>query len=228
MKSDAERVADRFLILLITVDVILIVLHILHTYTTLIPEWCSILFSITMDWAYGEMFQYIKELWVVMLLLFLARGKSRFLYVSWSLLFLYLMVDDFLGIHERLGIFIADHFDFHSRCGLRPQDFGELIVLTLFVTPCLAIVGAAHYLSGTAARKISKHLFAMLALLVLFGVVVDMLPTVVKHGHPVLSPMVGVVEDGGEMLVMSFICRFLFALLAKDIYLTEKVHVNCP
>jgi hypothetical protein len=176
-----------------------------------------------MDWAYGEMFQYIKGLWVVMLLLLLARDKSRFMYVSWSILFLYLMVDDCLGIHERLGIFIADRLEFHSRFGLRPQDFGELVVLVLFVTPCLAIVGAAHYLSGTAARKISRHLFAMLALLVFFGVAVDMVPAAVKHGHHVLCPMVGVVEDGGEMLVMSFICRFLFALLAEDIYLTKKL-----
>ena len=50
-----------------------------------------------------------------------------------------------------------------------------------------------------------------------------MVPAAVKHVHHVLSPMVGVVEDGGEMLVMSFICRFLFALLAEDIYLTKKV-----
>ena len=45
MKSDAARVADRFLILLITVDAILIVLHILRTYTTILPEWCGVVFS---------------------------------------------------------------------------------------------------------------------------------------------------------------------------------------
>ena len=86
------------------------------------------------------MLQYIKGLWVMMLVL-LARGKSRFMYVSWSIPFLYLTVDDCLGIHERSGIFVADRLELPSRFGLGPQDFGELVVPVLFVTPCLGIFG---------------------------------------------------------------------------------------
>ncbi len=50
----------------------------------------------------------------------------------------------------------------------------------------------------------------MVLALVLFGVVVDMLGIMVKT-YP-WQPMLDIVEDGGEMLVMSVIFWFVFLL----------------
>jgi len=166
--------------------------------------------------GYGGLFQYVKELWVVMLLLFLARRKPRFLYITWSLLFLCLMLDDCLQVHEKWGHFLARYVNFRPPFGLRAQDLGELAVCISYGVPLVASVWVTGRRSGTAARKISKHLLVMIGLLTFFGLGIDMVHIMVEHSllSP-MSPILGVVEDGGEMIVMSLISWYVFRLVLR-------------
>jgi hypothetical protein len=206
MRFAIKKDSDKFLVLLILTDFVFISLHIFHTYTGLLP---NPLFSIEGERVYAEIYQYIKELWIVVLLISLAMRRANSLYLSWALLFFYVLLDDSLAVHERLGSLIVSWFDFHPGFGLRAQDFGELMVFFFFGAILFVLIAITYYLSGFADRRISKYLFSMVALLVFFGVVLDMVHQIVKHS--LVKPVLGMIEDGGEMLVMSVITWFVFS-----------------
>lgn len=205
MKFDLAK--DKLLILLIAADVSFIVLHLFHTYTILLPD---NLFSIGQDRGYGEFFQYTKELWVAILLFLLGLRKRKFLYIIFAFLFLYFLIDDALEVHERFGAFLSDFLNFQPNLGLRAIDFGELAVSIFFGALFFIAIGITHHQSDSSARTVSKYLIILIVLLALFGVVMDMLEIIVQHA--VVNPILVMIEEGGEMLVMSMITWFVFRL----------------
>ncbi len=153
---------------------------------------------------------YPKEYWIGLLLLYLALTKHSLVYLSWSLLFGYLLLDDSFQIHEELGAEAISYFKLSPWLGLRAQDFGELIVSGFFGLCFLALIGVAYYFSESSTKRNCKRLLAMLLALVLFGIVIDMVNIIIKS--PMWKPVLVTVEDGGEMLVMSVIAWFVFLI----------------
>lgn len=211
--SDPDaRNATTFLVLLLAIDLAFIFLYFVIYLTDLMN---NPLFSLEKDRGYPEIYQYIKAFWIVILLV-LVLSKTRLIgYAAWSLLFLYLLLDDALGIHESFGHYIAVEMAFSPAIGLRARDFGELavsaIAATLFLIPL-----ALFYVRGSGAfRTASEHLLLLLVALAFFGVIVDMLHVAVQLGWKVQF-LLGVVEDGGEMIVMSIMAAYVFLLHGRD------------
>ncbi|MBK5940722.1 hypothetical protein [Halochromatium roseum] len=199
-----EKQSNRFLLLFLLADLVFILVHIGFKLGLV----TSPLFSIEEDLGYAEVYQYIKEYWIVLLLLTLAIGHGRFIYFAWSLLFAYLLFDDSLQIHERLGGYLANALQLLPILELRAQDLGELVVTLLFGTLLFAIIGIAYLYADHIARQASRHLFALVLFLALFGVFVDMLHSAIHWGEPFWL----LIEDGGEMLIMSVIAWYVFQL----------------
>jgi hypothetical protein len=100
MAFDLRRDPDKLLLLLVISDAAFVVLHALHTYSRFfVGGW----FLIGRERGFAESFQYLKEGWIVLMLLFLTLKHPNLLYPAWCLLFAYVLADDFFGIHERLG-----------------------------------------------------------------------------------------------------------------------------
>jgi len=210
LDRDLVRDPDRFLTLLLLADAAFILLHLMHTF---FPELVGdYRFLLAKDRGYAEVFQYVKEFWIALLLGFLAIKRWNLLYIAWSMLFFYFLLDDGLQIHERLGSILVDNFGFRQGYGLRAQDFGELSVSILFGMIFFTFILVTHYLSDMQTRKISRYLFAMVVLLAFFGVFMDMVHIIVYKYSTVLDIMGGTIEDGGEMLMMSIITWFVFHL----------------
>ncbi|MBD2089346.1 hypothetical protein H6F67_05705 [Microcoleus sp. FACHB-1515] len=206
------------LFLLLATDVGFIALHLIHAHTSLLTLDKMIpasVFSLETDRGYAELFQYIKQYWIVLLLgLFALRNRSL-LYLSWSLLFAFLLLDDAAELHEKLGFSIGQKFAFGSLFGLRPTDFGELCVAATAGVCFFAAIATTHRRSDRAARKVSKTLAMLLLALVFFGIGIDMLHVVLMFTS--LNSLLIVLEDGGELIVMSIITSFVLsqALLRK-------------
>lgn len=195
--------------LLFLADAIFIILHLLHAFSGL-SGFRSPLLSIRTDGGYAEIYQYIKELWIVALLVFVARRRSNLLFLCWSFLFLYLLLDDSLGIHENLGAFIASWTGIQGGFGLRPEDFGELGISLFFGALIIASISLMHYLSEPVDRQISSLLFGLFALLVFFGVFLDMVDIIVYNSAGI--SIFDTIEDAGEMLVMSLTVWFTYSI----------------
>jgi hypothetical protein len=74
----------------------------------------------------------------------------------------------------------------------------------------LAFIGIAYRFGDRTSRKVSRNLIVMLLALALFGIVVDVVHVAIRV--PWLEHYFALVEDGGEMLVMSTIAWFVFLL----------------
>jgi len=186
------------------------------------------LFDFDRERGYPEIYQYIKFFWIIVLLFNLSLKNRSLHYIPWVLLFTYFLVDDSIHIHERAGHFFAEHFNFTPLFGLRLQDYGQLAIsATAGIFLFLPLVWA--YRKGTQIfRKISLDIGLLVLVLVFFGVVVDMMRAAVHLGNAV-DFIMGFVEEGGEMLAVSFILWYIFLLNVRGTnagcYLCDLVRI---
>jgi len=202
-----DEFSKNLLYLLVVTDIIFMIFHVLH-FVKIVD---SPLFYISLDLGYAEVYQYIKEFWIVLLLLMLFKEKGRMVFLAWSFLFIYILLDDSLKIHENFGEYLANTFKFQSRFNLRAKDFGELGTSFLFGGLLFLFLGLSYFKSDKKGKMISNNLFLLFAILVFFGVVMDMIG-IILHGNSVLNHIFILIEDGGEMMIMSVIVSYLFGL----------------
>ena len=220
-----ERSATVFLILLLCADLAFLGMHFItaiigdskwilesnllkRVFAALLD--CE-LFNIDRERGYAEMYQYMKFFWIIVLLFNLALKNRLLHYIPWILLFTYLLLDDSIPIHNRAGSFLAEYFNFTHTFGLRPSDYGQLVISAIAgIFLFLPLVWA--YRKGTQVfRKISLDIGLLVLVLAFFGVVVDVLHSAVLFVNIVDFTM-GFVEEGGEMLTVSFVLWYIFLL----------------
>jgi hypothetical protein len=158
-------------------------------------------FDVTRERGFGEMFQYLK---------FAAAGSALFLRYKRArsvaagilgFLFFYLLTDDALGLHERAGVSIGARLELSPLGALRPADFGEVIY---FATIAVLVLGALSFLLWLGAAGDRRMIFTLeagLAMLAVPAVGVDLVQSAVRE--PRLHMMLGILEDGGEMIAAS-------------------------
>jgi hypothetical protein len=198
---------DKLLFLLILADATFLLLHILYVYTTWLP---TSYFSLSRDRGYAEFFQYTKELWIAALFLLLGVRQRKALYLVFSVIFFYLMLDDSLALHENLGAHLAERLLFQPAYGLRAVDYGELLVYALFGGAFFFTILITFALSDPTARMVGRTVLFLLVLFSGFSVVLDMLEIMTKI--PWVSEIFKILEESGEMVVMSLITWYVFRL----------------
>ena len=197
-----QQKSTRFLFLLLIADLLFIAVHALYKMNV----FSNPLFSIEKDFGYAEVYQYIKEYWIAALLIIAAFNKRLLILVAWALLFGYFLLDDSLQIHETFGDYLARSLQIQPMFNLRAQDFGELIVSAAAGTVLFSFLGLAYLYSHSSAREVSRQLFLLVICMVFFGILVDMLQIAIPWGRTVW----GMVEDGGEMVIMSVIVWYVY------------------
>jgi hypothetical protein len=200
-----------FLYILISADLLFIALDLMNTYSGYFTDEG---FALEKDRGFAEVFQYVKEYWVIVMFCWLAICKSERSYLACSLVFGYILLDDSFRLHERLGIKAANYFGFPAAMSLNPRDFGELMINALAGITLLLLITAAYYWGTAEFRRNCRVIIVMLVLLGVFGVIIDT-AHVIAGRYALLSKLLGLMEDGGEMLVMSGICWYVFRNLAK-------------
>ena len=99
--------------------------------------------SIEKDGGLAEAYQYVKELWIVLMFIWIAFRSSRISFLSWAIVYLYILFDDMLTLHERFGDKLSSYFGFSPLLGLRAEDLGELSFFISFGTILFSII-ASH------------------------------------------------------------------------------------
>lgn len=180
-------------------DFVVLALHLAFKTTTWLD---SPLFNIEVEGGYGENYQHIKYAIIVTALLWLAIGQRCLQFVSWAIIYTYMLCDDRYQIHETVGKYLATQMDFGPHFMLRAQDLGELTV-SVVAGFFLAVLLGWAYLRGSAEfRILSKNLLLFAAALAFCGVAVDMLHSMIRDIH-ILKGIVAIIEDGGELIVVS-------------------------
>ncbi len=189
-----QDTATLVLVSLLAADVFLILVFLSYRLLGWPP---SYRFNIGIDQSIPEYFQYMKQLATagLMLLVFL-RGKQVTV-LLWSAIAVLLFLDDALKMHEKLGGVVSSAFAIPDAHGFRGQDFGELIVASTLAGLILISLAVRYWRDNSRLRTFSVNMLLFLALLGMFGVVIDLFV------HKLQSLTLYIIEDGGEMIAMS-------------------------
>jgi putative solute:sodium symporter small subunit len=200
------------LAILIAIDLIFVTLHLLHLYSRHYTNigFLAPMFSIEQDRGYGELWQYVKTLAIVLLLLGLSLRRASRSYLSWAFLFLSFLLDDALELHERLGEGAAAYLGYGPGLNLRANDLGELTVVALATLVFGTLLAFTWWRGDVAFRRVSKRLALLVGVLVVFGIGMDAIHIMVKNR--VLGTALGFVEEGGEMVAVSLILWYTHRL----------------
>lgn len=216
MKTSSEKRWSLFLlILLISADLVFCGVEILYAweYTG------NHMYSLTTDRGYAEVYGYIKFFWIIIGLLWLTYEKYQPVYIVAALLFFYFLLDDSMKLHETMSGNIIDWFDLVPALDLRAQDVGEITV-SVFVGFFFLITGwLAFKYSDNFARRVGFYLLIGVIGLAFFGVGADILHQILWSESPWINTPLVILEDGGELIVVSVICWFVYSLVSQELSL---------
>ncbi|MEM7594736.1 MAG: hypothetical protein AAF383_25105, partial [Cyanobacteria bacterium P01_A01_bin.83] len=206
-------------ILLLITDLVFITLYLICTFpdfpfSSLILDKFVLydhLLLLTQDQSYGEIFQYIKELWIMLLLGFGYWQRKKIVFLFWSLFYGYLLLDDALRIHEKIGAVVSNFFGFQEVLNLRSVDFGEVLFSTAVATGFFLFIAWGYVRAKHQSRKYSNVLTLLLLTLGVPGIIFDLLQVMVNNNE-LLYSVFSLLEDGGEHLVLSLTLAFVYAI----------------
>ena len=204
------RCATMLLVLLFCGDLLFIAAHLANGLLREVP---NPLLDIAKDKSHPEFYGYIKFIWIAILLFHVGIKQRSFLLSSWILVFGYLLVDDSMRLHEEFGADLAEHFGMPRFFGLRPKDLGELCISAGSGVILIGALALAWWRGDEAFRRLSLDLFALLGLVVFFGVGIDLVH-VFFDSRWWLNFTLGTLEDAGEMISVSLIVWFVFRVAA--------------
>jgi hypothetical protein len=197
---------------LIAGDLIFLTLHFLHLYSLHFTDvgFTDIGFSLERDRGYGELFQYAKTAVVVGLLLGISIRSKDISYLSWACLFGFLLLDDAFRLHEQLGRRLARQLSYTHWGELRSQDLGELTVAAVAGLLFGSFLVLTWWRGNDKFRTVSRDLALLVAFLMFFGVVLDLMHSL--SSHAMITVALGALEDSGEMVAMSLVVWYAYRL----------------
>jgi len=188
---------------LIAADLILILIHVLCGVATQTGHLERIppLLSISTDWAIAEMFNYLKWVGIIAVLMLAYRRHSHLLLLVLTLVFWVILLDDSLQFHERFGEFLAVHLDLSAQAPKWQQAALEVVMF--------AVIGCASLLAilivwPRSPKELKLKLIpaaVIMFIIICFGLFVDFYHSTMPDG--LAKKIMGTVEDGGEMIGIS-------------------------
>jgi hypothetical protein len=161
---------------------------------------------ITDEGGYPELFNYATTAVLVLLLGRLALSTKQWIYVSLTIVFAVVLLDDSVAIHETAGAFFVQAFEIEPVLGLRAQDMGEVItwaVFGIFVVP-LILVGLVR--SSPIQFENGLALLIPFVALLFCAIFVDQLYSNFHALFPGSGTLLDILEDGGEMIAITTGC----------------------
>ncbi|MCW8107208.1 hypothetical protein OPS25_01650 [Alteromonas ponticola] len=190
--------ARTFLLLLLIIvagDMVFVLMHILQKLKFI----AHTQFLLTTDGGFAEVYQYVKEGSIAVIFLWAAVKHRMLILLAWSVLFLFLLLDDSLQLHEKTGEVFAAAFEIKSVFNLAPRDIAQPLAVFLWVTPIFVLLSYSYYYASAAEKRMSHRMIMLVAAIGFFGVGVDLMHAAAPWG----LGMFALIEEGGEMIVMS-------------------------
>ncbi|MEE8104190.1 MAG: hypothetical protein V3T86_01495 [Planctomycetota bacterium] len=219
-RIEADPPARRLLAVFLTLDLVFMattILHYLHYSHGLGPDFTGDKnWGVGFERSYPELFNYAQVALLVGLLAFTwARSRSP-AYLVAMLVFLIVLLDDSLSIHEIWGAWLVHEIKFGPHFGLAAQEIGELMTWcgfgVLLVVPLV-----------WASRRADRRSFAecgvlagLFGVLLVFAIGVDFVGSTFGKGTEFQSFLYPLIEDGGEMIVLSYTTAFALRLARES------------
>ena len=188
----------------------------IHVGDPTVPGMRGARYSLETDGGLAEFYQYMKE--AVARTVPADGGAARAASrpsLAWSGFFGFLLLDDVLQLHERSGLWLGRQFGLPSIAGLRPEDFGELIVAGVVGASLVLVLAIAWWRDCEPTWRMSRELLILTASLAVCGVLLDSVHVVAYYRVPMLSDLLAFLEDGGELLIVSTMTAYAMKLAIR-------------
>ncbi|MEJ2750678.1 MAG: hypothetical protein P8183_22645, partial [Anaerolineae bacterium] len=179
MKNILKSNVKTVLLTLLLVDTLFVIVHVVHILIDrVLPGYhgflLSDMFALDKDGGYPEIFQYMQELAIVLMLGLLYWRRKFFIYLAWDIFFLFLLLDDSLQFHETLGETVNNLIAFPSIGGIRGQDIGEVMTTAVIGAFLLGVVLYGYLKGSPLLRAFTHRMIVLVGLLIATGVLVDL------------------------------------------------------
>lgn len=163
--------------------------------------------SLGVDASISEVYMYLKAGVAALALFGLYFRKRAVTYLGWALALLFILLDDSLGLHEAFSVFVVTNASLPTVLNVEPEHYAPLI---LWAGVGLVLMGLIlwGYVREPTTRRFSRWLLLLLGVLFFCGGVVDALrESAPDQTQPLVRYILKrtvIIEDGGEMVVLSF------------------------
>ena len=202
-----DRVARSIIYAITTANCCLIGFHIVLRLVAYSDIYRDKLFRrdllITTEGGYPEIFNYLQLAVLAWLMLHVFVRTRQAIYASLGAVFLLALGEDALQLHERVGGYAAS-IDLPTPSFLGADHFGE--VLHWLIVGALSVAALVYGFVASSAedRKIGAIFVLLSFMLGFFAAVVDAAHVVLLGKFFASDFVLGIAEDGGEMLMIAF------------------------
>jgi hypothetical protein len=206
--SDEKQKHDAYVLLLVLLfaDVALIVLH---AFNGSVGQVRREVFQIDAQYGLASILMFGKLAIAILLLSEIKYIRRDRAFDFWKYLFFYVLLDDIFEISTQAGRWIGTLFSFDEFMGLQPGDYGKF---AFAIGGGLIVSAFLGYLLRRSSRNFvttSFAIFVMLSAFAFFAVFFDIVHAFFNE-DPKLEFGFGMLEEGGEMIVVSFLVAYLF------------------
>ena len=159
-------------------------------------------FLITTDRGYPETFNYLQLAVLGWLMLYVFVQTRHAIYVSLGIIFLFALGEDALELHERVGDYAAS-LDLPAPSALDAYHFGQVLYWLAVAAATVPVLIYGLLSGGAEDRKIGAIFVLLIFILGFFAGFVDAVHVVLRGKFFASGFILGVVEDGGEMLTIA-------------------------
>lgn len=169
------------------------------------------------DHGLPEWYSYAKTVVVVLLLGRMALTTRQWVYFALVFLFVVVLADDSLEIHEDLGQFLVGTLDLKPMLGVRARDVGEVITWAVMGAVTMPIVFAGFVFSKRTHVANGMAMLLPFVALLFFAIFVDQIFHVWRDLFFGADIVLATLEDGGEMVAVSLECALAAVLVRGGI-----------
>jgi hypothetical protein len=198
------------LLALLVVDVVFMFLHLVWIYTGILDD---VRFSLAKDRGYSEWWQYAKTVGACILLGVLALRLRALVLAAWALALAYIVLDDALLVHERVGLRTKEWFGDFEVYGFTPDDLADLVFTGVVGAMIVGLLAVAHWKARGNPRRISTGMFVLVVLFAVASIGMDAVGALYESTR--FNPLGTLLEDGGELIVMSVTVWLLWLWLRE-------------
>ncbi|WP_116083093.1 hypothetical protein [Tropicimonas sp. IMCC34011] len=204
-----SRFSARWAALLLAGDIVLVAVFLIVAFRTGgdLPN----LLDIEKQDSIASSYIYAKWLAAAVALLIAAKRGAGEMTRSFGYIFLIILFDDSLELHERVGEWLATGLGVPALPGLRVEDSGELMIWALWGVIAALLLFRGWRRDGPEGRRFGLILTGLIGLLAVFGILGDMAHVMAARGgmdDSAAAIILAAVEDGGELLVASLMVAF--------------------
>ncbi len=168
-------------------------------------------FLVSEERGFAELFQYGKTGFGILLLTLLAARRASLSALMWALVLMLVLLDDSLALHEQGGVYLERAMGLRSFGPLRANQIGEVIAFAGLAVCCLTAVAIGWRHADGEDRRLTRTLLVWFSALAFCAVVLDAVASFTRRSR--FGGGVAALEDGGEMIVMSFLVMSVWATL---------------